>query len=456
MRRKNNGSIIVLAFFAILIAGAVFLYNSTMFERNAPEVKIDDKSGYWNLRTPINVSISDDGGLKEYKVVLQSAKGERELASSHYLTPTKKVTIKIEAPRGSVGAKEKQVRIIVEARDASKWHFFSGNVAHKEFIFTVDRRRPKVSVLANSYKIARGGAALVVFKASDENLDKLYIKTSFGKVFHPTPFHKEGYYISLLAWPIQVRRFRAEVVAIDLAGNKVKAYIPLYLKNRIYKTSKITVTDRFLNGKVADLASEFDETADITDSIERFQAVNEDIRAKNEKLIHEITSKVPEEMVDDFHIKRMYPLRNGKVVASFGDHRYFYYKGKLISESYHMGLDLASKAMADIKTQNSGEVVYADFNGLYGNMPIIHHGLGLYTLYGHCSSLNVSQGDEVSPGDVIAKTGKTGYAMGDHLHFGVLVQGVEVRPQEWMDKKWIKLNITDVMQLAKKMIDKSE
>jgi murein DD-endopeptidase MepM/ murein hydrolase activator NlpD len=121
-----------------------------------------------------------------------------------------------------------------------------------------------------------------------------------------------------------------------------------------------------------------------------------------------------------------------------------------------MGLDLASKAMAEIKPQNGGEVVFADYNGLYGNMPLIHHGLGLYTLYGHCSSVSVSQGDSVSPGQVIARTGKSGYAMGDHLHFGALVQGVEVRPQEWMDKKWIKLNITKVIKDAKKMIDKSE
>jgi fructose-specific phosphotransferase system component IIB len=44
--------------------------------------------------------------------------------------------------------------------------------------------------------------------------------------------------------------------------------------------------------------------------------------------------------------------------------------------------------------------------------------------------------------------------MGDHLHFGILVQGVEVRPQEWMDKQWIKLNITDIISNAKKIIDK--
>ena len=42
--------------------------------------------------------------------------------------------------------------------------------------------------------------------------------------------------------------------------------------------------------------------------------------------------------------------------------------------------------------------------------------------------------------------------MGDHLHFGVLIQGVEVLPQEWMDNKWIKLNIYDIISSAKKII----
>jgi hypothetical protein len=45
--------------------------------------------------------------------------------------------------------------------------------------------------------------------------------------------------------------------------------------------------------------------------------------------------------------------------------------------------------------------------------------------------------------------------MGDHLHFGILVQGVEVRPEEWMDEEWIRLNITDVMKNAKKLIGRS-
>jgi murein DD-endopeptidase MepM/ murein hydrolase activator NlpD len=160
-------------------------------------------------------------------------------------------------------------------------------------------------------------------------------------------------------------------------------------------------------------------------------------------------------MISDFRMNKMYPLKNAKVVAHFGDHRKYFYDGEFISEAYHVGLDLASYSMAKIKPQNSGEVVYADYNGLYGNMPIISHGLGLYTLYGHCSSLEVKVGDRISRNEVIANSGKTGYAMGDHLHFGVLVQGIEVRPQEWMDRKWMKTNITNIIKKAKKIINRN-
>jgi len=92
-------------------------------------------------------------------------------------------------------------------------------------------------------------------------------------------------------------------------------------------------------------------------------------------------------MIDSWKIRKFYPLKNGKKVASFGDHRYYYYgdKENVVSESYHVGYDLASTKMADVIASNPGRVVFAGENGIYGNMPLIDHGLGLYTLYGHCS-----------------------------------------------------------------------
>jgi len=453
LRKDNRSSLGIVLVLVLLIAGVVYLYNSSMFERNAPIIKLE-QNGYWNLKKPLKLTISDESGIKEYKVILKSKKESMELNYDRPLMAPKELILELNPPRSAYAIKEKKLSIVVEAVDKSKWDFFNGNRVVKKYDLIIDKRRPEVSVVSNSYKISRGGSALVIFRAVDDNLQNLFIESTDGKKFLAEPFYKEGYYIALLAWPVTQSSFRATVMAEDSAGNIAKEYIPLYLKNRDYRLSKITLTDKFLNGKIMDLAELYQETQGVDGILNQFKIINEDVRAKNETLIHKITSVVPSEMISDFKIHRMYPLKDAAVVAHFGDHRKYFYKGQFISEAYHLGLDLASYKNAKIISQNGGKVVFADYNGLYGNSPIISHGLGLYTLYGHCSHLDVTKGDRVSKNQKFANTGKTGYAMGDHLHFGVLVQGIEVRPQEWMDSHWIKLNITNIIKSAKKIIDR--
>jgi len=455
MSKKGKGSsFLVMTVLLGLIGGGIYLYTSEMFERDIPKITIEN-SGYWNPKEPLSITIEDQSGLLSYSVKMQSGSETFALAEEQFPMPQGKQELQLKAPRRAFGLKSEFVTITVEASDASKWNFMAGNRAYEQIKLHVDKKRPSVGVISNSYKINKGGSALVVFKAEDENLDELYIETSTGKRFIAQPFYREGYYISLLAWPVQTDGFRASIIATDLAGNHTKANIPLYLKNKKYRVSKIKLSDKFLNGKVSELAEEYGAAEDM-DVISKFKFVNEEMRAKNEVLIHKVTSKVDTMQIDGFTMNIFYPLRNGKKVASFGDHRLYSYNGSQISESWHLGLDLANVKMGKVKTNNPAEVVFAEENGIYGNMPILAHGLGLYTLYGHCSTLNVQEGDHVNTGDHIANTGRSGYAMGDHLHFGVLVQGVEVRPEEWMDKQWIRLNITDVIKDARKIIDRQQ
>ncbi|MFI5324290.1 MAG: M23 family metallopeptidase, partial [Thermodesulfobacteriota bacterium] len=84
-----------------------------------------------------------------------------------------------------------------------------------------------------------------------------------------------------------------------------------------------------------------------------------------------------------------------------------------------------------------------------GNTVIIDHGMGVATLYGHMSSIDVKVGDRVSKKQILGKTGQTGLAAGDHLHYGVYVNGVAVRPVEWWDDKWIKDNVILKIDQAK-------
>jgi murein DD-endopeptidase MepM/ murein hydrolase activator NlpD len=457
MRRNKKGlgtSILLLMIIAI-IGIVIYLANSPIFERVPPKISLPS-SLIWNLKKPLKVHLSDISGIRSYKVILNDGKNSFTILDEKVEKPKQNIDISIVLPKVGWNWRVKSATMTIIANDGSQWNFMKGNKSIKSVKITIDSKRPQVFVLSNSYRIVRGGSALVVFGANDEYLNKVEVRTNFGKVFKPEPFYKKGYYVALIAWPIKEKRFRAWVEVTDLAGNISKAHIPLNAENRRYKHSKIKLKKRFLEGKILDLAAEFDETVNINEPLQQFKIINEKIREKNENLIHSFSSNVSDALIKHWNIKPFYPLKSAKKVASFGDHRFYYYNGKLVSESYHLGLDLASIRMAKIRSSNPGRVIFAGYNGIYGNMPLIDHGLGLYTIYGHCSTLLVKEGDDIARNSVIAKTGKTGLALGDHLHFGVLVQGVEVRPLEWMDGRWIRGNIINVMEIAKKMIDRRE
>jgi murein DD-endopeptidase MepM/ murein hydrolase activator NlpD len=106
-----------------------------------------------------------------------------------------------------------------------------------------------------------------------------------------------------------------------------------------------------------------------------------------------------------------------------------------------MGIDLASVSRAPVPAANNGRVLAIENVGIFGNTVLLDHGFGLTTLYAHLSAVSVSRGDTVKRGDIIGKTGETGLAGGDHLHFGVAVNNVFVNPVEWWDTAWIKNNI---------------
>lgn len=452
MRKKSNfGSVMISVAFLAIIGGVVYLYNSAVFEREKPTITVDN-SGFWNLRAPLAVKIDDASGLISYKVTLQSGNEQFVLAEEQFSAPQSTQTLELTTPKRAYALKNKEVTITVEARDASKWNFFAGNTASKTTTLQVDKKRPYLSTIASSYRIIKGGSAVVIFKAEDENMESFYVETNFGKRFIAQPFYKEGYYVTLIAWPVTEETFRATIIAKDSAGNVAKSSVPVIPYNKKYKISNISLSDNFLNGKVSELAYAYG-AEDGADLIERFKFVNEEMRKRNEELIHTLTSKVSDTMVNNFPIKKMYPLKNGEVVAQFGDHRVYSYQGSQVSEAYHLGLDLASNAMSPILSQNPAVVTFAEENGIYGNMPVLYHGLGLYTIYGHCSAMMVKEGDSLRSNETVGKTGRSGYAMGDHLHFGVLVQGIEVRPQEWMDQDWIRKSITDPMREARKLIN---
>lgn len=453
-QKRSLGKSVVLIMIIALIGALVYFYNSKMFEQKKPTLSMPNTL-FWNLKKPIPITVSDESGVKFVRVTLSDGNNTIVLANEVYKTPKQKINLHAVYPRTAFFNKNSKLTLSVRASDNSKWNFFMGNEAEKTIPIKVDTKKPNLYVLSNSYSITQGGTASVIFSATDPNLAKLYIKTDAGDIFKPTPFHKDGFYISLVAWEHNRKNFEADVIAIDKAGNQSKERIKYYILGKNYRISRIKATDKFIDGKITNLTEMFAPNggADL-DKKGKFKFVNETLRKSNEEKITEITQKVSNEQINSFFLKPFYPLKNAAAVASFGDHRYYSYKGQPASESYHLGLDLASTKQANIVASNNGVVVFADENGIYGNNLIISHGLGVYSLYGHCSTFRVGVGDNVKRGDIVAKTGMTGLALGDHLHFGILVQGVEVRPEEWMDRKWFKDNITSVIIDAKKIIDR--
>ena len=129
--------------------------------------------------------------------------------------------------------------------------------------------------------------------------------------------------------------------------------------------------------------------------------------------------------------------------AGFADHREYLYNDEIVDRQVHMGIDLAAVAQAQVPAGNNGKVVFAGDIGIYGQTVVIDHGVGLFSMYSHLSQIDVTQGQSVTKGDIIGRTGTTGLAGGDHLHFGMMVNQTYVNPIEWWDPAWIKNNVTD-------------
>ena len=140
--------------------------------------------------------------------------------------------------------------------------------------------------------------------------------------------------------------------------------------------------------------------------------------------------------------------RNTKVFSNFAETRTYVYDGKTVDTQVHFGFDLASTKHSPVPAANAGQVAFTGPLTIYGNTVIVDHGLGLQTLYAHLSSIDVKVGDAITKGQSLGRTGTTGLATGDHLHFEVLVSGVSVTPIEWWDGKWIRDRVNKPLKEA--------
>ena len=448
-KRKKGGGLFFGLFILLLLAGgAVFLYTAPQFEQTPPKIVASSKIVVGE-GGKIDFKVSDNYALKKVELVVGDGEKRSTVLDERFPKGVKEKEFQVLLPKSVLASQKSNWSYEIIATDRSFWNFFMGNSAHLKGEIFIDSIAPQISIVSNSAGILKGGTALVIYQVDEDNLKESYVDIGHGIHFKRVPYKKEGVYATLIAWPFNQEEFAPKIVAVDKAGNRAEVVLSIRHDKKRYRVSYIAARDSFIDGKIAELASREKKFAQISDRLQKLKAINETMRLENEKLIDKYT-KSATPIGKKWNLERLYPLHGGKRVSDFGVKRYYYYKKRenIISTSYHIGYDFASVKHDKIYTTIPGKVVFAGPNGIYGNMVIIDHGLGLYTLYGHISELKVKVGQKVAAGEVIGLTGKTGLALGDHLHFGVLVQGVEVYPLEWMSKKWINDFILSIFQKA--------
>ena len=427
--------VLILLVIASIAGGAYFF--QPRFEPVPPQITIAPNVDIFGV-TPLEIQVTDQGaGLKSVKATLSQGGTEHQLASEQFDRPVSEKKIAVALAKAP-GVKEGAAVLRVIARDASLWHFFSGNEAMLEKSVTIDITPPTLELIADDRYVNFGGVGVIVYKAS---ADTATSGVKIGDYFFPgfagqVKDHPE-HFLALFAHPYNAPPdARPTVVATDKAGNARELRVAYELKNVRYKKSTLAISDSFLQNKVAPLLT--DVTARQGAPKDVFVAVNRRLRKENEERITAITTKTtPSILWKDAFAQ----LSNSKVEANFADQRTYTYNGETIDTAYHLGYDLSVTKNYPVEASNNGIVAFTGDLGIYGNTVILDHGLGLFTLYGHLSSIDVNVGDSIAKRQILGKTGETGLAAGDHLHFGIYLDGVAVLPVEWWDEKWIDDNI---------------
>ena len=304
--------------------------------------------------------------------------------------------------------------------------------------------RPRVSVTSMHHFVNHGGAEAVVYRATPPDVmsgvvvgDAEYPGFSVAAAAVPgvnvtDPSVKVAFfalrYDQDLKTPIRV-------FARDEAGNVARADFDFRVFPKPFKKSRIELPDAFIERVVPAILEGTTEVKPEGDTLARFLVINGELRRKNNDKIASMTKQTSNEML--WRGQVFHPFGNTAVEAAFADQRTYVYKGKEVDRQTHLGFDLASFTGTPIVAANRGKVILAEELGIYGNCVIIDHGMGLQSLYAHLSSVEVSVGQVVETEAQLGRSGSTGLAGGDHLHFTMLLAGNAITPIDWWSAQWV-------------------
>lgn len=432
MRKRSvfSTSAAIVLIIALVVAGYIFFK-----DLDGPTVQISPETDRISPASTLEITMADPSGIRSLVVGIRKNNVLNVIYDKHFsdYLPERTVNVPLRDAQLREGAFELEIR----ATDGSMAGFGQGNTRTTLLPMRLDIRPPRISLKNLPPNVRRGGAAVIRYSIDEPVTQNGVLIDNY---FVPGFLQKNGEYLCFFPFPytMSAREYKnaVQITATDLAGNVTKSRLNVTAIERPFKNDRLNLSDNFLQAVASKLAH---LAPDMTDPMECYLYINNEVRKANAKMLQNLRDDTAAAMLWDGTFLRM-PRSAPR--AGFADHRTMLYQGKPVAESWHLGFDLASVRNDNVPAANSGRVIFTGELGIYGNLIVIDHGLGLMSLYSHLSETLIKAGDVVSKGQIIGKTGETGLAFGDHLHFGIIVGGKEVTPLEWIDAKWIKDNVT--------------
>jgi murein DD-endopeptidase MepM/ murein hydrolase activator NlpD len=439
------------AFLTVVLLLAITALALTVSNREAPSIKLQREIRGIGVSTPVELTVRDSH-YRIKSVVVEVHQGDRtfqipvESSAWAIRTPEwwKVWSRRVESSatfKASVGRKEipdlkeGSATLIVTATNDSWGRFFRGGQSQLIENLTVRFAPPRAEVLTAQHYINQGGCDMALFRVSQGTVES---GVQVGNYFFPSWPVKDSdptIRMCIFAFPYDIDASTpARVVARDDAGNETLVNFNYKVFPKKFKSDTMNLTDDFMQRVVPAIMSQTPEMADQGSLLKNFLLVNGPLRRMDAQQLLAFSQKTASHLT---WTQPFVQLKNSKVEASFADYRTYLYNGQVVDHQTHLGFDLAVVQHTPVVAANVGRVIYVGFLGIYGNVVVIDHGCGLQSFYAHLSSFDVKEGEEVKHGQVIAHSGQTGLAGGDHLHFTMLLDGIPVNPVEWWDPHWI-------------------
>jgi murein DD-endopeptidase MepM/ murein hydrolase activator NlpD len=428
----------------LLLAGGSLWFFLTVGENDSPRIVVEGDPVMIGKQKLLTAIFSDQGtGLRRTEIVITQDGRPRLVSAVDYPEKgirNKPVSVAVDA--AALKLHDGPATLTITAVDYSLWK----NRTVVERPATIDFLPPQIFQLNPANHINPGGACVVVYRLSEgASPTGVQVGNLFTPAYPAMLAGKPGY-VAYFALPLESAQGSPQIriMARDQAGNETLNAIPNLILKRKFRSDTMVLSEAFLGQKMPEFQASIPSLRGKT-PIDTFTYVNTQLRADNLQTIQSACKKSePRQLWHDTFLR----MKNAAPMALFGDRRTYFYGGKAVGESIHTGVDLASLAHAPIEAANAGIVRFTGELGIYGNVVIIDHGLGLATLYGHMSAIQVRPEQAVKRGEIIGSSGATGLAGGDHLHFSVVINGQFVDPREWWDPHWIEDNVTKKMAAA--------